>query len=247
MNLTQLRAEWTKLGVVDPLWAVLSNPGTKGGKWNEDEFFETGRKDVEEVFASVAAAGVRVGTERVLDFGCGVGRLSQALASRFSEVVGVDISPTMLDAARSFDRSNGRCRFVLNETDDLSQFPSASFDFVYSHITLQHMEPRYALRYIREFTRLLRPDGITVFQIPVPNSAPRLTDKVKRRFPSLVRLAHELRYPGEPIIELYATPKNQIERVLREGGTAVFATATDPNGGRGSHGVIWFAKKHLQT
>ncbi|MEO7043432.1 MAG: class I SAM-dependent methyltransferase [Gemmatimonadaceae bacterium] len=243
MKLDQLREEWTALGTVDPLWAVLSEPAMRGGRWDTDAFFATGRKDVDGVLALISNANVELEHRRALDFGCGVGRLSQALARKFDEVVGVDISSTMLEGARRFDQSDGRCKFVLNTTDDLSQFPTASFDFVYSHIVLQHMEPIYSLGYIREFTRLLRKGGVAVFQIPVANNTRRIRDVIKSWFPGLVKKLHNIRHPGIPIIELYAAPMEGIDQALAAGGMTVFATTDDPNGNRGSHGVVFFARK----
>ncbi len=48
---------------------------------------------------------------RALDFGCGVGRLTQALARHFNIVDGVDIAPSMIELANQFNRSGGRCRY----------------------------------------------------------------------------------------------------------------------------------------
>ncbi|TDA70434.1 MAG: class I SAM-dependent methyltransferase [Clostridia bacterium] len=52
-----------------------------------------------------------------------------------------------------------RVRYILNERDDLSRLDDLRFDFIYTSITLQHMEPRYSLNYIKEFLRLLKPGG----------------------------------------------------------------------------------------
>ena len=123
MSLDQLQDDWTRLGKEDPLWAVYVAPGTKGGKWDVDAFFALGRDEVDGVFAEFQRLGLTPGRHRALDFGCGVGRLSQALAEHVDEVVGVDISPTMLEKARELDRSGGRCRFVLNEATDLAVVP----------------------------------------------------------------------------------------------------------------------------
>lgn len=243
MNLSQLRAEFERMGAADPLWAVLTQPDKRGGKWDSDEFFATGAKDVTDVLGFIESAGVQLTHGRALDFGCGVGRLSQALAIHFDQVVGVDIAASMVEAARRLDGSHGRCTFVVNTTDDLGQFATESFDFIYTHITLQHMEPRYSLRYMDEFARLLRPGGIAVFQVPVPNGRARLTDAVKQHAPALVRMARRFARPGEPLIEMYAVPESDIERVLRSGGLSIFAKVEDPNTLRGAHSVIFYAQK----
>jgi SAM-dependent methyltransferase len=165
VSLDQLQDDWTRLGKEDPLWAVYVAPGTKGGKWDVDAFFALGREEVDGVFAEFRRLGLTPGRRRALDFGCGVGRLSQALAEHVDEVVGVDISPPMLEKARELDRSGGRCRFVLNEATDLAVVPSGSVDVVYSSLVLQHMPPELARGYLREFARILAPGGVAAFQV----------------------------------------------------------------------------------
>ncbi|MEU4641071.1 class I SAM-dependent methyltransferase [Micromonospora sp. NPDC023814] len=166
MSLSDVRRDWTRLGAEDPLWAVLVQPGKRGGRWDVKEFLATGRTDVEETVRWLGQLDLPTRWERALDFGCGVGRLSQALAAHADEVVGVDIAPSMLENARKLDRSDGRIRFVLNDAADLSQFPGGHFDLVYSALVLQHL-PRPAIdRYLADFLRVLRPGGIAVVGLP---------------------------------------------------------------------------------
>ncbi|MER7587883.1 class I SAM-dependent methyltransferase [Micromonospora sp. NPDC127501] len=166
MHLDDVRRDWTKLGAEDPLWAVLVEPGKRGGRWDVGEFLATGRADVEETSRQLRQLGMPTRWERVLDFGCGVGRLSQALAPHADEVVGVDIAPTMLEAARRLNRSAENIRFVLNDAPDLSQFPDGHFDLVYSALVLQHL-PRPAIdHYLAEFLRVLRPGGTAIVGFP---------------------------------------------------------------------------------
>jgi SAM-dependent methyltransferase len=166
VNLNDVRRDWTKLGAEDPLWAVLVQPGKRGGRWDVDEFLATGRADVEETIGWLGQLGLPTRWERLLDFGCGAGRLSQGLSPYADEVVGVDIAPSMLETARRLDRSAGNIRFVLNDAPDLSQFPDGHFDLVYSALVLQHL-PRPAIdRYLAEFLRVLRPGGTAVVGLP---------------------------------------------------------------------------------
>jgi SAM-dependent methyltransferase len=78
----------------------------------------------------------------------------------------VDIAPSMIDLANRYNRYGGRCQYHLNAAPDLGLFPNDSFDFVFSQIVLQHMEPQYAHRYIGEFIRVLAPGGVAMFQLP---------------------------------------------------------------------------------
>jgi len=96
----ELKSDWNALGADDPLWAVLSEPTRKGGRWEPDEFFATGVADVGLLRERAAQLGVALGGARALDFGCGVGRLTRALARRFDEAVGIDVSERMLEHAR---------------------------------------------------------------------------------------------------------------------------------------------------
>ena len=165
MSLHQLQDDWTRLGAADPLWAVYVAPGTRGGHWDADAFFGLGRKEVENALGQLGSLGLHPGRERALDFGCGVGRLSQALAEHVDKVIGLDIAPSMLATARELDRSGGRCEFVLNQASDLAVIESGSMDIVYSSLVLQHIPKEMQSGYLREFVRVLRPGGVAIFQV----------------------------------------------------------------------------------
>ncbi len=64
------------------------------------------------------------------------------------------------------NRYPNRCTYLVNAGNDLARFPNNHFDLIYSKITLQHMHPRYAARYLREFMRTLSPKGVLIFQPP---------------------------------------------------------------------------------
>lgn len=157
---------WESAARRDPLWAVLSDPSKRGRKWDLHEFLETGRREISLLLYQLAQLRYSPTYGRALDFGCGVGRLTQALSASFPEVVGVDVSPTMLEIAARVNQSPATVRYVLNARDDLQQFAANSFDFVYSDIVLQHIAPPASARYVAEFLRVLRAGGIAVFQLP---------------------------------------------------------------------------------
>lgn len=228
-DLDQTRRDWTTLGAADPLWAVLVAPGKRGGRWDVDEFLATGRAEVDETVRWLAGLGLPTRWRRALDFGCGVGRLSQALTAYADEVVGVDISPSMLAAARDLS-SRGldrRLRFVLNETADLRQFPDAAFDFVYSSLVLQHLPRPTVDRYLAEFLRVLRPDGIAVVQVPTRT---RHTPKglIWRYAPdSWIRWAQRrvLNYPAP--MRMTTVPARDLSRLVTAYGGAVVGQTAD--------------------
>jgi len=161
-----LTRHWDRFGVVDPLWAILTDPTRKGNRWDVAEFFETGRAEIAEVVARASRRGLPRHRARGLDFGCGVGRLTQALAEQLEHVVGIDVAPSMIDAARRFNRYGGRCEYRVNSAPSLERWPAAHFDLIYTSRVLQHMEPIYATAYVRELVRTLAPGGYLSFDLP---------------------------------------------------------------------------------
>jgi SAM-dependent methyltransferase len=169
-----LARDWEAFGKTDPLFGILSDPTKFGGKWDVDEFFESGRAHVQHLFNTLGALGIEHGTDTCLDFGCGVGRLTVGLADRFARTVGVDVAPSMVERAREFHGAGSGCEFVVNRHSDLRQFPSGEFDLVHTCLVLQHIPPEIALRYVSEFFRVAKAGGLVVFQLP----AERLADPV---------------------------------------------------------------------
>jgi len=220
-----VRRDWVRLGEEDPLWAVYVAADKRGGRWDPAQFLDTGRADVAASAAWLDALGFGPRWGRVLDFGCGAGRLTQALAEHADEVVGVDVSPPMLEQARQLDAS-GRCTFVLNESQDLRQFPDGSFDLVYSELVLQHLPEPVIDGYLAEFVRVLAPGGVALLQC---TTRPLWTFKgtVWRLAPGwLIRLAQRkfLRYPAPMRMTRYAP--SRLRSVVAAAGGSVAATRT---------------------
>jgi len=215
MNLEDLQKNWNKFGETDPLWGILAWPDKTENRWQVDAFFETGVEEIGEVLAYAEGLGLEPKFGAALDFGCGVGRLSQALVQRFEMVHGVDISPAMIELAQQYNQFSERCLYHLNETDDLRLFKNQTFDFIYSNITLQHMPPRYARAYIEEFLRLLAPGGVLIFQIPsTPKS--RLRRLIQPLRPTSVwRSYQKWRYGDQPVMDMYGIPKTQVLQLLK--------------------------------
>jgi 2-polyprenyl-3-methyl-5-hydroxy-6-metoxy-1,4-benzoquinol methylase len=238
MNLDELQEHWNRFGRLDPLWAILTWPEKEGKRWQLEEFFRTGETEVASLLRRADSLRIVISFGKALDFGCGIGRISQALAAHFAEVHGVDIAPSMIDLARTYNRHPTRCRYVLNQSDDLRLYADETFDLIYSNLVLQHMEPRYSKNYIREFLRTLAPSGLLVFQQPGPlpegfQSRP-VSNRggLKRRVASLapallVDIYRSLRRMGkpemcEPRMEMHGIEREEIvDLVEHQGGVIV--------------------------
>jgi SAM-dependent methyltransferase len=147
------------------MWAILTASDKRGGGWSAEEFFATGVAEVAYLMDRTTRWGCPRGRRQALDFGCGVGRITQPLGDYFEKVYGVDISLGMLDLARRHNRKGDRCEYEWSG-GDLRRFANASFDLIYSRLTLQHIRPREVRSYLKEFLRLLAPGGLLYFQYP---------------------------------------------------------------------------------
>jgi tRNA/tmRNA/rRNA uracil-C5-methylase (TrmA/RlmC/RlmD family) len=101
VQLEQQAQDWNELAELDPYWAILTASGKRFGGWNSDEFFATGPPQADALMNRAAELGHPQERRRALDFGCGLGRVTRALADRFEECVGVDISENMIRHAQS--------------------------------------------------------------------------------------------------------------------------------------------------
>jgi SAM-dependent methyltransferase len=168
VDLQELQRNWHEFGRRNALGSIFTLTAPEGElpEWDRDEFFETGVREIESALGYLDSLGVEVPRDRALDFGCGVGRLTQALGRNFAECAGVDIAPSMIELARDYNTLGDRCTYHLNDRDDLRLFQDDSFDFIYSTVVLQHIAPEYTRNYIREFVRVLRPGGVALFDVP---------------------------------------------------------------------------------
>jgi ubiquinone/menaquinone biosynthesis C-methylase UbiE len=110
--------------------------------------------------------------KRVLEIGCAAGILANALAPYVREYVGIDVTPTAIQFARTLSRQlrQFNTRFIVADAHELP-FPAASFDLLITTETYEHLiEP---MRALREFHRVLRPGGHIVITTP---TAPNLSD-----------------------------------------------------------------------
>ncbi len=239
MGLDRHRQEWDELAASDPLWAILSDPERRHGQWDIEEFFATGAHEMAAVMARAATMALPGRRELALDFGCGVGRVTRAMMSYFDRCIGVDVSEGMVDSATTLNDGVARLAFVHNQRPDLTLFEDTTFDLVYSNIVLQHL-PNNALvdSYMREFVRVLRPDGLLVFQLP---DAIPLRRRIQPR-PRMYALLRRLGVPASALqerlglhpIRMRAASGDHVRTVI----TAARAHVIDMVGHRGIDGDL---------
>ena len=135
--------EWERWGSTDPYFGVLTDEKYRSRNLTADaktEFFDSGREHVQHVLeASRRHLDPGFAPQRVLDFGCGVGRLVIPFAEIARQVVGLDVSESMLKEARKNCDDQAIENVTLLRSDDTLSLLNGSFDLIHSFIVLQHI------------------------------------------------------------------------------------------------------------
>ncbi len=116
----------------------------------------------DEIVSWFAGEGLLGPTRDALDVGCGIGRLSSALAPHLRSVTGIDVSPRMIDRARRRCRGLANVRLAVVAGRDLADFAAASFDLLLAVDVFPYLvQSALALAgaHVREAARVLRPRG----------------------------------------------------------------------------------------
>src|ERR1700760_3663687 len=148
-----MRHDWQQRAIDDPLHYIATD------KRDPHDFAESGIADLRPILDGVPPGG------NVLEIGAGIGRLLVPIEDRFDDLVGVDIAPRMVEMSDDYLHDHPKIRVLLNDGTTLP-FADASFDFVFSYITFQHIPERSIVeRYIAEAYRVVKPGGVFRFQV----------------------------------------------------------------------------------
>lgn len=151
-----------------------------------DAFWARGEQVLDKMLATVNL-GIGPGDE-VLDVGCGVGRLTRALARRSKFVYGLDVSSEMLVLAKSHNAELSNVEWVHGDGRGLGTLADQSVDGCFSHVVFQHVaDPEITLGYIREMGRVLRPGGWALFQVSTDPQVHRPQQGCRMRLKGLLR------------------------------------------------------------
>ncbi len=197
---------WKEIGKSDPYFGVLTHPEYLSDRMDQEAktlFFESGRQHIERVMrvSQKIWPKKRPTIKSALDFGCGTGRLSLALAENCEQVLGVDISEAMIDEARInaelYQRDNVHFQVVSPEPPFLTE----SYHYIHSAMVFQHIPPEKGLAILDHLLSHLNPNGRAYFHI-LYHTAESPEEKTHRQ-----RLFSDPRYAKEKgIAEKYLFP-----------------------------------------
>jgi ubiquinone/menaquinone biosynthesis C-methylase UbiE len=159
-----MRLDWDERAMTNARYFV----GTGKEVWSDEEFYGSGQQTLERHIMTDLpdiCQGMRPENMKVLEIGCGAGRVTRALAKFFGEVHAVDVSSEMVRWARQAVSTFPNAFIYQNNGMDLSVVSVEPFDFAFSCLVFQHIPCKEIIQnYVREVHRLLRPGALFKFQ-----------------------------------------------------------------------------------
>lgn len=145
-----------------------------GSIWgeSENEYWISGKQDCNSILGlktpqfDIITQNMNPKKMKVLEIGCGPGRILVPMSKIFGEVIGVDISSEMIQMAKQNTKDIPNCTVYENSNSDLTQFSNDYFDFCYSNTVFQHIPEKEIVRnYIFEVARVLKPGSVFGFHV----------------------------------------------------------------------------------
>jgi SAM-dependent methyltransferase len=231
------RKDWSELARREPYFAVLTERRYLSAELDDEarrEFFESGEADVARLLAVAREqGGGDFEPKTALDFGCGVGRLTLALARRIGSVTGCDVAPEMVAVARENAAAAGAANasFVTS----LDELHGQRFDFICSLIVFQHIPVKEGLEALERLLSLLAPGGIAALHFTTKRPGTlfrRLGRRARAAFPLVHRIAQRLEKSGSdlPYMQMNAYDPAQIVQRMQEPTRAVPRIVPHANG-----------------
>jgi cyclopropane fatty-acyl-phospholipid synthase-like methyltransferase len=116
---------------------------------------------------------------------------------------------------------------------------------------LQHMKPKYSKRYIKEFLRILLPNGLLIFQIPGErrHSENPARKMIRHIIPSSIldwifylRIGFQTIFKREPKMEMYSIRKEEIAQLIQKNKGKIVDIKQDL-----SDHSVWISLKYYVT
>ncbi len=186
---------------------------------SDPEAFWTGGE--EELRLILGRVELEIGSgETVLDIGCGVGRMTRALAARAGRVLAIDVSGEMLARAREQNPHLTSADWLHGDGRSLRPVEDAAVDGCFSWVVFQHIpDEETTFDYIREIGRVLKPGGWAVFQVSTTPTVHRERPGLRQRLKGAVGIGP--RGQADPAWLGASVEVEALRRVLEESGLEI--------------------------
>jgi SAM-dependent methyltransferase len=238
--------DWKVIATHQPFFGVLANERYLADQLTPEaieEFYESGRRDIAYAVDMLRRLGGGVfAPKSAIDFGCGVGRLSFAMAEFCEKVAAVDVAEGMLQVGRDQAR-----RRKIRNIDFRNDIPPGPVDWINSLIVFQHIPPARGHQLLTELVERLSPGGLCSVQLTFFRDH-RHTGEIDRdiadyRFDgsTVELLSTNSPPPGE--MTMYDYDLNRVMRTLFLAG--VSPVIVDHTDHAGCHGASFYGIKQL--
>lgn len=175
---------WKKWGAENPYFGVISDDKYRKENLTSEvleEFFTSGVEHVNYILGLINKNFEGNFTPNsVLDFGCGVGRLAIPFSRIAETVLGVDISPSMLEVAKEHSIKKGIGNLHLALSDDKLSEVHDSYSLIHSYIVFQHIPENRGNSIILSLAQKVEPNGFLVIHIFTESKANYFVKKLVR-------------------------------------------------------------------
>ena len=163
----KMKKEWDARAKMDQLFVIATGPSQ-----TEENFWNSGIEDSKKISGMGTQRFQEITKNkdpskmRILEIGCGIGRILLPMSKIFGESIGIDISTEMVQQGQKYFANIPDCKILENNGIDLALFSDNYFDFCYSFIVFQHIpEKKIVEKYIEEVSRVLKPTCLFRFQV----------------------------------------------------------------------------------
>jgi 2-polyprenyl-3-methyl-5-hydroxy-6-metoxy-1,4-benzoquinol methylase len=234
-----VQTSWEALGREQPHWSVLTNPKFLPGsiESNVGSFYDTGESSVQIMERAATRAGKKLSFDwTCFELGCGVGRVTSRLVTRFKHVFAADISHPHLAIASEHLKSVNADNVTFVQMKSLDTLKGLEpFDVFYSIIVLQHNPPPLIFRMLQLILEKVRNGGCVYFQMPV--ASPHYRFSIDEYLTAIAK--------GEATMEMHVLPQVYLFRLLAEHGFRILDFQRDNWTGPRFLSVSVFAEKML--
>jgi SAM-dependent methyltransferase len=131
---------------------------------DRDQLYASGKRDLDFLLQNIPESVVS--RARLLDVGCGIGRLTALAKERVTSVAAADISDAALTYAKDVVGPSSAVSYHTLNGSDLGGI-EGPFEIIISFATLCHLPAPALLAYLRDFYHLVTPDGFVIIQMYV--------------------------------------------------------------------------------
>jgi SAM-dependent methyltransferase len=237
--------DWKSIAEENPYWGVLSVDEFLGktlSSEHKNKFYESGRIFVDNLIAFIRSSfKEEVHFDKILDFGCGVGRLCLPFAQHCNRVVGIDVAPRMLQICNEEATANGIANLSLFDSLQEVIDKGLQFSLVNSYIVIQHIPPPRGVEEISKLLSVIEPGGYCSLQFTYAKESKFISNdlchsKYYRKEGSTITDLTLFKDNSTPQVTMFDYDLNMIFSMIQEfAGTPIQCLPTNDDGHLGLH------------